>query len=109
MVGLQLRISSFSDKNTNRALSDVVMEYAYARSEHRLDADDFDPSFHDASVAGTVMGHLTKQMPWILSIMTSLPDWVAVSMNPDMASYVNLQRVCQRPFPFPIFHPCPLQ
>jgi hypothetical protein len=88
-----LLIKDSLDDNTDVAVLDVVMEYAYARSEHRLDAEDFDPSFHDASVAGTVMGHLTKQMPWILSTMTSLPDWVAVSMNPDMASYVNLQRV----------------
>jgi hypothetical protein len=83
--------------------ADVVMEYAYARSDHRLEAEDFDPSFHDASVAGTLMGHLTKQMPWILSLMTSLPDQVTVLMSPDMASYVKLQRVS---LPQKFFSPC---
>jgi cytochrome P450 len=68
------------------------MEYAYARCEDRLSAPDFDPSFHDASVAGTVMGHLTKHIPLVLTLMTSLPDSIVVAMSPDMASYFRLQR-----------------
>lgn len=67
--------------------------YALGRNDSRVEAKDFDPSFHDASVVGSTMGHLTKQMPWILSLMQSLPDSAAVMMNPDMASYVKLQRV----------------
>lgn len=69
--------------------------YALGRNDNRVEAKDFDPSFHDASVVGSTMGHLTKQMPWILSLMQSLPDSAAVMMNPDMASYVKLQRVLQ--------------
>ena len=42
------------------------------------------------------MGHLIKQMPWILSLMTSLPDSWTVKMDPNMASYVKLQRDVQR-------------
>lgn len=67
--------------------------YALGRNDSRVEAKDFDPSFHDASVVGSTMGHLTKQMPWILHLMQSLPDSAAVMMNPDMASYVKLQRV----------------
>jgi hypothetical protein len=81
-------------------LKDVVMEYAYARSDHRIEAADFDPTFHDASIVGATMGHLTKQMPWILTTMTSLPDWVTILLSPDMASYVNLQRVFIRSINF---------
>ncbi|KAH7333388.1 cytochrome P450 [Rhexocercosporidium sp. MPI-PUGE-AT-0058] len=71
--------------------NDVVMEYAYARCDHRLEAKDFDPSFHDASLVGATMGHTTKQLTWILPIMQVLPDWVTVMLNSDMASYVKLQ------------------
>lgn len=42
------------------------------------------------------MGHLIKQMPWILSLMTSLPDKLTVKMDPNMASYVKLQRDVRR-------------
>ncbi|KAL3420072.1 cytochrome P450 [Phlyctema vagabunda] len=72
--------------------NDVVMQYAFARSDHRLEAPDFDPSFHDASVVGSTMGHLTKQITWILPLMQSMPDWVTIRLNANMASYVKLQR-----------------
>jgi cytochrome P450 len=72
---------------------DIVMEYAFARSEHRIEQKDFDPSFHDASVAGSTMGAVTKQFPWIFPIMQSMPNRLATWMDPNMASYVNLQKV----------------
>jgi hypothetical protein len=72
---------------------DIAEMYALGRNDSRVEAKDFDPSFHDASVVGSTMGHLTKQMPWILHLMQSLPDSAAVMMNPDMASYIKLQRV----------------
>ena len=70
---------------------DIAMLYAFGRNENRIQAHDFDPSFHDASVAGSTMSHFLKQFPWVLSIMQSLPDSVAVRMNPDMGSYVKMQ------------------
>lgn len=68
-------------------------EYAFARCDHRIEAQDFDPSFHDASIVGATMGHMTKQLTWVLPLMQALPDWVTVKLNKDMASYVNLQNV----------------
>ncbi|EXJ85668.1 hypothetical protein A1O1_06034 [Capronia coronata CBS 617.96] len=72
--------------------NDIAEQYALGRNDNRVSAKDFDPSFHDASVAGARMGHLTKQFPIIFTIMQALPDSVAVMMDPNMASYVKLQR-----------------
>lgn len=72
---------------------DVVMEYAFGRCDHRIEAKDFDPSFHDASIVGSTMGHMTKQLTWVLPLMQTLPDWVTIKLNSDMASYVKLQKV----------------
>lgn len=69
--------------------NDVVMEYAYARCDHRIEAKDFDPSFHDASVVGSTMGHTTKQLTWILPLMTILPDWVTVKLNVSAGMICN--------------------
>jgi hypothetical protein len=69
------------------------MEYAFARSDHRIEQGDFDPSFHDAGIAGSKMGVVIKQFPWILSALQSLPDWLTVKIDPNMASYIDLQRV----------------
>lgn len=74
--------------------SDVVMEYAFGRCENRLKASNFDPSFYNASIMGAQMGIMLRYFPWMFPLMNSLPDSVAISMNPDMMSYVNLQRVC---------------
>jgi hypothetical protein len=72
---------------------DVVMQYAFARNDNRVEAKDFDPSFHDASIVGSTMGHMTKAMPWILTLMQTLPESITVALDPNMASYVKLQRV----------------
>ncbi|KAK3321170.1 cytochrome P450 [Cercophora scortea] len=72
--------------------NDVAMQYAFARCEHRIEAKDFDPSFHDASMVGSALGQFMKQFPWVIILMQALPDWVAVLLNKDMASYVKLQR-----------------
>lgn len=94
------RFAEFQDSSKSMTVSlayaaftnDVVMEYAFARCDHRIEAKDFDPSFHDASIVGSTMGHMTKQLTWVLPLMQTLPDWVTIQLNSDMASYVKLQR-----------------
>lgn len=74
---------------------DIAMEYAFARSDHRVDAPDFDPSFHDAAMGGSTLGGITKQFPWIVPTMQSLPDSVTTWLDPNMASYIRLQNSCR--------------
>lgn len=69
------------------------MEYAFARSDNRLLAQDFDPSFKEAGEAGAKLGHFVKQMPWILTLMKVMPDSVQIALNPVMASYIRLNQV----------------
>jgi len=76
-------------KNT----SDIAQEYAFARSDHRVDQDDFEPTFHDASVAGSTGGALIKQYPWILPLMKVLPDSFMTWLDPNMKSFFDLQAV----------------
>lgn len=73
--------------------ADIVMEYAFARSEKRLLAPDFDPSFKEAGEAGAKLGHFVKQMPFVLTIMKILPDSAQTALNPVMASYIKLNQV----------------
>lgn len=70
------------------------MDYALSHSENRLLAPDFDPSFKEAGEAGAKLGHLVKQMPWLLKIMKILPNNVQMVLNPTMASFVKLNQVC---------------
>ena len=38
------------------------MEYAYGRSDHRVDQEDFGPDYHDAILEAAKLGSLLKQM-----------------------------------------------
>jgi len=69
------------------------MQYSFARSDNRIEMEDFDQSFHNASVKGSAMGVVFKQYPWILPLMQAMPDWLLVKMDPDMSSFVQLQNV----------------
>jgi hypothetical protein len=73
------------------------MQYTFGRSEDRLEMTNFDQAFHNASVKGSSMGALTKQFPWILPMMKSIPSWILAKMDPDMMSFVNLENVSSGP------------
>ena len=72
---------------------DVVMEYSYGRSDHRLEQEDFGPDYHDAAVEAGRAGSLLKQMIWIYHFVQSLPDWVAVRLSPGLGMVARMQRV----------------
>jgi hypothetical protein len=77
---------------------DIVMQYAFSRHEDRVGAHDFDPSFKEAGEAGAKMGHLVKQMPWLLH-MRLLPDSFQMMLNPTIAAYLKLNQVSFKVFP----------
>ena len=69
------------------------MEYAYGRSDHRLEEKDFGPEYHDAILESGKAGSLLKQMIWIFYFMQSLPEWLAVRLSPSLDLVLRLQRV----------------
>lgn len=72
--------------------NDVVMQYAFARSDNRLEAPDFDPSYRDAAFFGSTAGNFMKHAPWLNSLMQTLPDSVARLAHPAMASFIRQKR-----------------
>ncbi|EKG12713.1 Cytochrome P450 [Macrophomina phaseolina MS6] len=72
--------------------TDIVTEYAFARSYNFLSAREFEPNFHKAITAGSDMGPLIKQLPWVLSLMRCLPRQAVARLNPAMAVYLNFQQ-----------------
>lgn len=75
--------------------ADVVMEYAYGRSDHRVDQEDFGPDYHDAVLEAGKTAGLLKQMIWIFHLMQSLPEWLAVLLSPSFDLVLRIQRVSQ--------------
>ena len=72
---------------------DVVIEYAYGESEHRLDRDDWGPEYHDAVVEAGKAGSLMKQMIWIFHFIDSLPVWMQAALSPSLELVLCIQRV----------------
>lgn len=75
--------------------ADVIMEYAFGRSERKVNAPDFDGAFHDACVAGGRSSMLMKQFPWILYGMKRLPPRLLLKLNPETTSFVRMHKVRQ--------------
>lgn len=68
------------------------MQYAYGRSDHRLEEEDFGPEYHDAVLEAGKAAGLLKQMIWIFHLMQSLPEWLAVLLSPSFDLVLRIQR-----------------
>ncbi|KAH8701276.1 putative cytochrome P450 [Phaeosphaeriaceae sp. PMI808] len=71
--------------------NDVIMEYAFARSDRRLAHPDFDPIFMEAFSAAGDLGHWTLHMNWILQTLQALPEWMAKAIVPGLGKVIEFQ------------------
>ncbi|KAI3395457.1 hypothetical protein diail_1320 [Diaporthe ilicicola] len=85
--GAPLRLDDAYAALTN----DVVEDYAFGRSEHRLEAAGFDPSFRNAMLQGGKAAHVLKHFPAITEALRRLPGWLLRWLSPDMGAYTQLQ------------------
>ncbi|KAL4732999.1 cytochrome P450 [Aspergillus similis] len=76
--------------------TDVVTEYAFAKSYNFLDSPTFEPNFHRPIVAGADLGPWVKQFPAMLKVMDSLPKWILTRINPEAAVYIQFQEDIRR-------------
>ena len=72
---------------------DVVMEYAYGRSDHRLEDKAWGPDYHDAVMEAGKQAGLLKQMFFIFTFMQSIPERLAVILSPPFDLVLRTQRV----------------
>ncbi|OAQ58690.1 cytochrome P450 oxidoreductase [Pochonia chlamydosporia 170] len=76
--------------------TDVVTEYAFAKSYDFLNSPTFEPNFHRAIIAGSDMGPWIKQFPWLITLMNKLPKSIVMCINPEAAIYVQFQEDIRR-------------
>ena len=72
---------------------DVVMEYSYGRSDHRVEERAWGPEFHDAVVEAGKNSHILKQMFFIYTIMASVPEKLAFILPPSFKLIFRIRRV----------------
>jgi cytochrome P450 len=74
--------------------TDVITEYAFAKSYDQLDSPDFQDTLHEALVAIYTTGHFALHFPIVFPILDSLPDWLVTKMEPRLLPVVGLRKVC---------------
>lgn len=72
---------------------DVVMEYAYGRSDHRLEDKAWGPEYHDAVMDAGKQAGILKQMFFIFTIMQSIPQSLAIILSPPFELVIRIRRV----------------
>ncbi|CRG88438.1 hypothetical protein PISL3812_05468 [Talaromyces islandicus] len=72
--------------------TDIITEYAFAKSYDQLDSPDFEDTLHDALVAIYTTGHFALHFPVVFPILDSLPDWLVTKMEPRLLPVVGLRK-----------------
>ena len=73
--------------------TDVITEYAFAKSYDQLDSPNFQDTLHEALVAIYVTGHFALHFPMLFPILDSLPDWLVLKAEPALLPVVGLRKV----------------
>lgn len=68
---------------------DVISEYCYGDCYDCLRDPAFAPQWKRAMQGGFESTNVTKHFIWLLRLANSLPPWLAVKMNPDLAVFVE--------------------
>lgn len=73
--------------------TDVITEYAFARSYGQLESPDFQETLHDALVAIYTTGQFALHFPIVFPILDALPDWIVTRMEPRLLPVIGLSKV----------------
>ncbi|KAL1868298.1 hypothetical protein Daus18300_006022 [Diaporthe australafricana] len=68
---------------------DVISEYCYGECYDCLRDPAFAPQWKRAMQGGFESTNVTKHLIWLLRLVNSLPAWLAVRTNPDIAVFVE--------------------
>jgi hypothetical protein len=73
--------------------TDIITEYAFAKSYDQLDSPDFQDTLHEALLTIYVTGHFALHFPIVFPILDMLPDWLVLKMQPVLLPVVGLRKV----------------
>jgi cytochrome P450 len=80
--------------------TDIITEYAFARSYNQLDSPDFKETLHEALIAIYTVGHFALHFPIVFPILDIMPLWITRAMQPEVLPVVGLRKVGSHCFLF---------
>ena len=72
--------------------TDIITEYAFAKSYNQLDSPGFTDTLHEALVAIYTTGHFALHFPIVFPILDKLPDWFVRATQPAVLPVVGLRK-----------------
>lgn len=81
------------DKAWMALTTDVITEYAFARSYDQLDSLGFRDTLHEALIAIYTVGQFALHFPVVFPILDRLPDWFVKRTQPEVLPVVGLRKV----------------
>lgn len=79
------------DKAFMALTTDIITEYAFAKSYNQLDVPNFTETMHEALVAIYVVGHFALHFPIVFPILDLLPDWFTLTVQPVLQPVIGLR------------------
>ncbi|KAJ4417781.1 hypothetical protein N0V82_005947 [Gnomoniopsis sp. IMI 355080] len=80
------------DRAWTALTTDIITEYAFARSYNHLDSPGFERTMHEPLIAIYSISKLAMQFPYIFPILEALPDAIIRRFKPDIMPTVGLRR-----------------
>lgn len=71
----------------------MVTRYCFGTSDHRIEAEGFDPAFHHTSFTAGTSSVTMRNMNWIMKLTKALPESVSSKLSAEMSTFVTLRRV----------------
>ncbi|OWP04675.1 Cytochrome P450 family protein [Marssonina coronariae] len=72
--------------------TDIITEYAFARSYDQLDSPGFQDTLHEALVAVYTVGQFALHFPFVFPILDLLPPWLVRRAHPEILPVVGMRK-----------------
>jgi cytochrome P450 len=73
--------------------TDIITEYAFARSYNNLDSQNFEDTLHEALTTVYVTGNFALHFPIVFPILDMMSDEFVIKVKPVLQPVVGLRRV----------------
>jgi len=73
--------------------TDIITEYAFAKSYNQLDSPGFVDTFHEALVTIYITGHFALHFPLVFPILDAIPEWVTEKLSPEILPVIGFKKV----------------
>ncbi|KAK2628812.1 hypothetical protein QTJ16_001915 [Diplocarpon rosae] len=72
--------------------TDIITEYAFARSYDQLDSPGFEETLHEALVAIYTVGHVALHFSFVFPMLDLLPEWLVRRAQPEILPVVGMRK-----------------